>query len=127
MSSINDNNILIRGFGGRFSRIITRGFGRCFRTFSFKPKKKEPILREFTFEIYSPIIKKINLEKEIKVSLIKKFILNYILKTKIRKQLKKSYQIKTNIAKKINKEFLFTFKIDNKKLINTLNLLLEDD
>jgi len=122
----NSGGVVSRGYG-LFSRILTRGFGRFFKTQVFKKKKKEPILREFNFNIYSPIIKKIEVEKQIKIPLIKRLILKYFLMSKVKKSLERAYQISNKINKNNELIYPITFKIDNRKLINTLNFLIEDD
>ena len=87
----NSGGVVTRGFG-KFSRIITRGFARFFKTQSFKPKKKkEPIYKEFIFEIYSPIRKEIKIESNIKLNIIKDLIIKLLLKSSI---------IKNNILEK---------------------------
>ena len=115
----NSGGVISRGFS-EFSRIITRGFGKCFRTQVFKlKKKKEPIYREFTFEIYSPVSKELEIKKTIQIPFIKRLILNYLIKQKI----KLNYQINNNVSESIEQEYSMTFKLDNRKLINILNVL----
>lgn len=127
MSKPNSGGIIPRGFG-EFSRVLTRGFGRFVQTFAFKQKKgKKFISKDFTIKVSLPIIKNLNLQKQIRFSVFKKLISTYFLKFSIKKSSDYNYQIKNSLLKKVNQVYPITLKINHTKLINTLNFLLEDD
>jgi len=123
----NSGGVISRGFG-EFSRVITRGFGKFFRTLSFPLKReKEPIIREFNFEIYSPISKEIEISKIIEISFIKRLILSYLIKSNIKHKKEVSYDLFNSISKTSNYEHDFIFNVDNRNLIKTLDVLFEND
>jgi len=123
---LKDQNIPTRGFAGLISRVITRGFGGIFKSQVFKKKKKLPFYKEFNFDIYIPIRKKIELEKEIKINLFKKLFLSYLINTKIKKEIDINKDFYVPISKNFEINYSLNQKVDNKKLINILNVLLDD-
>ena len=127
MPTRNSGGVISRGYG-EFSRILTRGFGRFFRTLSLIPKKKkEPIIIEFTFNIYSPVIKEFSIDKLIRLFIIKKLINEFKIKQRVIKQFNLDYNVNNKLSKEFSSEYKLVNKLNNQKLIDTVNLIMEDD
>ena len=127
MPTRNSGGVISRGFG-EFSRILTRGFGRFFKTQVFPiKKKKEPIIKEFTFNIYSPVIKEFYLDELIKLFIIKKLINEFKIKQKVTKQFNADYFVDNKLSKEFYSEYNLNNKLNNQKLIDVVNLLVEDE
>ena len=94
-------NILTRGLG-KFTKLLTRGFGKEERKNMFGPSAKRK--KEYTFEIYVNIIK--SGEKEFDVNIPIRIIQEkqMLVKSKILKKLKETINIKskTNYKKLID-------------------------
>lgn len=123
MPTRNSGGVISRGYG-LFSRVITRGFGRFFKTESFKPRReKEPIIVELFFDIYSPVIKEQDFVSELSIPIRKEKIFNYLIKFNLLKYFEKEYNLSNSLIKNHSKEYNLNFNLDKSNLINVLNSL----
>jgi len=127
MTKDNSGGVVPRGFGER-SRVLIRGFGEYILSQilpkKFKPNKRE---REYLFEINVPIYKENIFDLKLLVPFSKNAINSYSILQRIYFEKEMNYKINSGLIKQMELEYLITTKMNNKKLINALELLFDDE
>jgi len=127
MTKDNSGGLIPRGFGEK-SRLLIRGLGEYFLKqilpSKFKPKT---IKKDYLFNIYSPIFIESKLDEKIIVPIEINNFFEYNSYTPIEKNKSFSYILFSSIF--VNSEYNYNLqnKINNKKLVNYMMNILEDE
>jgi len=103
----NSSGLITRGLG-KAQKLITRGFGFARKVIKDFPPKVD-VVKEYIFEINSPVIKKGFIE------------INIVVPVKI--VASKCFCLKSNVNKEIIKSLEVVIKTDSKKLFNILDAI----
>jgi len=131
--SVKDNTggVVSRGFGA-FSRLLTRGFAGWFKSQSFPPPGSgdgvgKKIKKSFIYDVYSSIFKKEEKQFGLDIPIIRELGINYNIINSIEKHIFQEHKVNNMVSRHSKEEYYIHIKKNNKKLMNALNILIDDD